>query len=145
MKPEGALAGNQQNANEHETEIESRADFLLRRLGLRWEYLEGKRILDIGAGDAELEQAAKKRNITIIPIDPRSTDVYQTSSPRGVDYIQGSAFHLPFQNNSFDLVLSHAAPPTMFIKDAEQVRIVLEEMERILKDGGEARFGPLLS
>lgn len=126
-----------------EQETEERAELILWQLGLNWEYLKGKTILNIGAGDAQLEQAAKKRNIMIIPLDPYSRDVYQGTPPQGVNYIQGSALKLPFKDQRFDLILSHAAPPTTFITSTKEVQDTLMEMERVLKDGGEARFGPL--
>ena len=60
-------------------------------------------------------------------------------SPR---FVEGRAESLPFPDHTFDLVLSHGAPPTTWTETAAQAMSVMQEAIRVTKVGGEYRFGP---
>ncbi len=118
--------------------VEKRAEFILKRLGLSWEELEGKRVLDIGAGPADLALAAAKRNVEVVSIDAKMPE----NIPGGLEYVAGDAKDLPFQDESFDVVMAHAAPPAI-LADKNEVKKILGEVGRVLRPGGEFRFGPV--
>lgn len=123
--------------------IEARARYILGRLGLSWESLKGKRVLDIGAGSAEFGAAARKQGIEIISLDRTLLDDDGTPPYQKEGYVQGSADKLPFADESFDIVVSHASIPLHAAIDRADVNRFLEEIRRVLKPGGECRFGPV--
>ena len=122
--------------------IGARADYILGRLGFSWEELKGKRILDIGAGSAEFGATARTRGIEVISLDRKVLDDEGVAPYQKEGYVQGSGDRLPFADGSFDIVVSHASVP-LHADDREHVRRFIEEIRRILKKGGECRFGPV--
>lgn len=125
-----------------ERTAEAWSEFVLTRLGLTWNQLKGKKILDVGAGLAEVEQAAKKRGIEVVSVD-QSPGTYREQGeviPHDVLYLEADAAKLPFEDNTFDLIISHAAPP-IISGSKEEVKAVILEARRVLKPGGEFRFG----
>lgn len=118
--------------------VEKRAEFILGRLGLKWEDLKGKKILDIGAGSAEVAQAAAKKGIRVFSLDINRPE----DSVGGVEYVIADAHNLPLVRESFDLVIAHAAPPALISGGKEEAKKVFYEAVRVLKSGGEFRWGP---
>lgn len=118
------------------------AEKVLHDMGLEWGDLEGKSILEIGAGLAELAQVAKKKGIDVVSLEI-NPDMWKEEGtvPDNVEYIVGDANKLPFEDGSLDLIISKAAPPTIS-KSLEEVVSVLGEAMRVLKVGGIIRFGP---
>lgn len=142
-------------------------EIFLHDLGLSWENLRGKKILDIGTGSAEFAKVAKDKGIEVVSLEKyphKWGQIYKQN------YLQAEAENLPFKKGSFDLVLSHAAPPLVFSEpisreEAEKalleaggspdtnkeqkieelkakIRQVIVEAKRVLREGGEFRFGP---
>lgn len=124
------------------TEIEERANYILGRLGLSWEELKGKRMLDIGAGTAEFGATAREKGINVVSLDRFARDSKGTTPYQKEGYVVGSADHLPFADESFDIVVSHASVP-LFATDREEALRFINEIKRVLKHGGECRFGPV--
>lgn len=123
--------------------VNERAEYILETLGLHWEDLQGKHVLDLGAGNAELARAATQRGIdTIQSIDLNPS--MQDPTVEKLDlYQKADAAALPFPDESFDLVVSHAAPPTLIdANNAPAIVAIVHEALRVLKPGGEFRFGP---
>ena len=155
-------------------ETKKRADFILKRLGLTWEELEGKNVLDVGAGSAEFGQVAQARGISVFSFDlhpywdetldeaqrrgintysPDSTEVVEEilremdikGGAKPVPYVRGNAYHLPFADESFDYVFAHAGPPVTWSRTKREQEEVLSEMKRVLQPGGTIRLSPALS
>lgn len=103
---------------------EADAHYILTMLGLDWDTLQGKKILDIGEGSPELRECAATRGITVIPLPIESGDI-----------------EFPYADQSFDYILSFALFPGAF-PDANIVESLFNEARRVLKNGGEFRFGP---
>ena len=116
-------------------------ELYLADLGLAWEELQGKKVLDIGAGPAEFENAARRRGIEVVSMDNMS-DLHVP--PRDSRYVVAEATQLPFNEGLFDIALSHmsvtnygpesAAEYTRFLQE------VLRDACRVLKRNGEFRF-----
>lgn len=110
----------------------------LKDLGLSIEDLKGKNILDLGAGKALFAQKAKEYGFSVVSFD-KYPELKKLSD---VPYVKGDAYQLPFYNNAFDLILSRAAFNTFKIEQINQLRVLVSEINRVLREGGELRFGP---
>jgi len=125
-------------------EEEDTADRILNNLGLTWESLKGKTILDIGAADAALAKAGLRRGITIISID-KDVDYldkyWKRHLPKKMSYILADARNLPFPDECFDIAIAHASVPLIHTKSRDDIRDVLSETYRVLKPKGQFRFG----
>src|SRR5690348_119091 len=84
------------------SDYETTANTYLGDLGLSWEDLAGKRILDVGAGSAGFAKAAKGRGIEVVSLDQDPKYRVFTDVP----YVQGQGRgnSLPFMDETFDLV-----------------------------------------
>jgi ubiquinone/menaquinone biosynthesis C-methylase UbiE len=110
-------------------------------LGIDFNYLKNKKVLEIGADRAFIARAAKRKGIEgIISLDINQ-EVKEELKSSGVPFIRARAEELPFPDETFDLVISHAAPP-IISPYKEIVFRVIDEVRRVLKKGGEFRFGP---
>lgn len=132
-----------ESRNEHFEDVEMRAMNVLRRLGVNWSDLKGRDVLEIGAGAGEIGRAAKKRgiNYTSLEQDPEHWKDSENFSEE-MEYVVASAENIPFDDNHFDLILSHAAPPVISSTKAE-ASATIKEAVRVLKPGGVFRFGPV--
>ncbi len=119
--------------------LTGRAEQILSNLGLTWDDLEKKKVLDVASGESALAASA-----TLLGIETNivSTDIEHPSSfpfpfdPRAKEkFIQADLNALPFPNESFDLIVSHGYP--------DGTLEVLKQASRILKTGGELRIYPL--
>ena len=93
--------------------------------------------MDIGANTAAFAKEAKKREIevTSVEISP-GKDI-----PKNVPYIVADAGNLPFADESFDIVVSHACIQEIESRPGNTKKAI-EEAKRVLKKGGEFHFGP---
>lgn len=102
-----------------------------------------KQILDIGSNTAQFAKYAKEHRISkeIYSIDIRPASLEREKS------VVGSAEALPFQNESFDLVVSLSAIPNIYIgaefsgRREQVIQQAIEEMIRVVRKGGEIRLG----
>jgi ubiquinone/menaquinone biosynthesis C-methylase UbiE len=129
-----------QKNSPNQGEIEMRAKLVMNNLGLKAEDLVGKKILDLGAGKAELAQWAKSHGINIVSLD-NGIGYTREEMPKNVNYIKGSAEVLPIKDDVLDLIVSHGSPPGISQEKQEVIKIIKEAV-RVLKNGGEFRFGP---
>jgi SAM-dependent methyltransferase len=87
-------------------------------------------LLDVGCGTGANTAAFAEQNWTVKGIDI-SEDMLRLARQRGLDVDQGDAAELPYENESFDAVVSmwlHA--------DFERFREAVVEMARVLRPGG---------
>ncbi len=119
---------------EHKT-AEERIEQNLEELNLDWETLRNQSILDLGAGEAGFAQEAQKKGIAVTCIDRHEPD----NKPANIKYVIGNADRMPFPKDSFDLIVSFGGPPSG-VESRQQLRMIISEMLRVLKPGGEFRF-----
>lgn len=106
----------------------ARLDALVR---LAEKLASGRTLLNIGCGDGYLEQAARRKNWTVISVDPDATSVERLKAV-GVDARCGLIEALPVQTHSVDVVIctevfEHLAP--------EALESGLDQIRRVLKPG----------
>jgi SAM-dependent methyltransferase len=137
-------------------------DVVLENLGISLPQ-EGM-VLDIGSGNAALlERQGMNANpdLVIVALDPFLHDAYYRKehmtedfgltdlvSPEEVPSVAGVSQELPFKDESFNMVVSHAAVPTylpLYPKNEseESFRLTFSEINRVLKPGGVAAMGPM--
>jgi len=106
----------------------------------------GKLILDVGGGRGGFASWAREHNL--------SDDIYTLDPELKTDeknkLFAGRVEELPFQNEVFDLVVSHASIPQLFsggryeeLDKKQLVESAVNEMLRVLRTEGEIRLAPL--
>jgi len=133
----------------------------LELLDLNIEELKGKKILDLGSGRLQrfprelLQKIEDKAEVVGLDItlkeeerrkEIKEAQPYLYNSDK-LGLIAASFLQLPFQDNSFDLVLSLYGMPLYLTsedekKSKENIRRSVMEILRVLKPGGEARIFP---
>ena len=95
--------------------------------------------LDLGCGTGNYTLELYKRGFQVVGVDisRRMFKIAQKKLPN-VKFIKANAYSLPFEDNTFDLVLS--VTMLEFIHEPEKV---LSEVYRVLKPGGEAVIGTM--
>jgi len=124
---------------------EQTAKRYLANLGLAWDELRGKHVLDIGVLNAEFETAARLRGVEVISVDNRVEDG-EYAPPTDSRFILANATKLPVRDLSFDYALGHMSVMNYredAYNDEEHIRYiedVLREVCRVLKTDGQFRF-----
>ena len=106
----------------------------LRRLQrkLLVESCKGKRILDIGGGTGRTGNALLQSGYEVIVLDKNEAIMrFGQESYSHLPFIQGDAYSLPFQGESFDEVILEE-----IIEHFEDQGKAIEEMLRVLRPGG---------
>lgn len=104
-------------------------------------------VLDIGAKDCQIEQAALALGIkSVVSVDKSFPDSIKRS---GLKFLENSASHLNVPDNSVDLALVKSSA-YYYTKTEEETLAILKEINRTLKEGGSqrifpARFGHIIS
>jgi SAM-dependent methyltransferase len=107
--------------------------------------VRGERVLDVGCGTGVLAREAARRvgaggEVVGLDLNPAMLAVARRRAPE-IEWHQGDAGELPFENGAFDVVVSQYA--LMFFPDPA---LALREMWRVLAPGGRlavAVCGPL--
>jgi len=99
------------------------------------EWVQEKNVLDIGAGDGLITHLVGAKGIEYEPEGVR------LAQEKGVDVIQGDAYALPFEDNSFDAVmmidvLEHFEDPRKALQEAQRVAPILYVNTPPKKDDG---------
>jgi SAM-dependent methyltransferase len=107
-----------------------------RRLVERADIREGMEVLDVGTGTGAAALAAARTGARIVGLDltPELLEVARGQAAEAgveVEWIEGDAEELPFDNDRFDRVLSNFG--TMF---APRHKVVAHELARVCKPGG---------
>lgn len=114
----------------------NRAETILSNLGLTWDDLSGKKVLDMGSGKSALANAAVLLgvNTKVFSIDIERQEGWLGLPQQAKEKIvQGDVENLPYAGESFDLVLDHGAMGFLGINEAT----------RVLRLGGEFRMYPI--
>lgn len=94
--------------------------------------IEGQRILDLGCGEGRYARKMKNRGAIVTGIDPVPQFIEQA---RSLDpesrYVEGKAEALPFEDRSFDIVLSYLS-----LVDIADLHLAASEITRVLCDRG---------
>jgi ubiquinone/menaquinone biosynthesis C-methylase UbiE len=92
---------------------------------------EKAKLLDIGTGDGYTIRLVKPEGeVAGIDTDP---EMQASAVHRGVDFQVGSAYQIPFPDNSFDLVTC-----VEVVEHLDRPHDALVEVKRVLRDGGSA-------
>ena len=96
--------------------------------------------LDVGCGTGALAARLAEAGYEVMGIDPSQgmLDVLRARAP-GVRAVTGSGTSLPFDADSFDVVLSVAV--MHHIAAPEDVRRTLAEMARVARPSGASSYG----
>ena len=122
----------------------------LEGLGFQEEDLRGKRILDVGAGSGQFVEALQQKQVASRAVSFSRFKPKRDLSQESGAFIQGVARELPCIDNSFDMVVSmYALPQTANsfgnhehrLPREEAVARVVRECLRVVRPGGEIRFG----
>ena len=94
------------------------------------------KVLDIGCGDGIFPIELAKRGYSVVGVDLNVKSVnyakyFSKRSEVKIDFLVGDACHLPFANESFDIIL--CSEVLEHIKDDEGA---IREIERVLKQNG---------
>jgi len=101
----------------------------------------GRSALDVGCGEGRFCRTLSDRGINTVGLDPAPTLIEEARRRHpGGDYRIGSAEELPFQDESFDLVISYLS-----LIDIPDVKAALQEMTRVLRPGGHLLIANLTS
>jgi hypothetical protein len=107
--PEALKPYSQEEAN-YGAVTKGRLDFFRKRIKLMIPEagIDSKKLkfLDIGASSGYMIEAALENGLIAEGIEPGSSGI-AAASERGIKLIQGTAEHLPFPDNYFDIVHSH--------------------------------------
>ncbi|MEX2436799.1 MAG: class I SAM-dependent methyltransferase [Candidatus Paceibacterota bacterium] len=138
------------NDNKEKIEISDNVKTQLENLGLTTDDIKGK-ILDIGANDGQLAKELKGvSDAEVISIDNRKDEGVSEN------VMIADARELPFENGSFDRVVSHASIPNVFLgiyseefpelskrEIKKSISKTFREMLRVLKSGSSATLAPV--
>ncbi|MEO8400139.1 MAG: methyltransferase domain-containing protein [Ignavibacteriaceae bacterium] len=96
------------------------------------ENLEGKTLLDAGCGTGWFTKKAveRKAKVTSLDISAKLVDITKKKNPAAIT-IEGSLLDLPFEDNSFDYVISSDV-----IEHTPNPFDAVRELVRVLKTGG---------
>jgi SAM-dependent methyltransferase len=101
--------------------------------------VEGRRVLDVGAGFGALALYYAHLGAEVVAVDPNEQRIrvaVEIAKRHGLalSAVVGHAQSLPFPDESFDLALANNS--LCYIVDAREHRAALGEIERILRPGG---------
>ena len=115
---------------------------------LTQERLMDGRILDIGAGLGKFSKAVKDNyGIDVVSID-NNPEMWTREGKGKVDddieYVKGDIYHLPFPDETFNLVLARAVvgQTNKSVVSFDEIKTIVEEAYRVLTKGGELRIAP---
>lgn len=142
------------------------AEEYFKDLGISLEFLEGKKVLDIGSGLNQFAKDLRKHSLDLVSVDtfyaltPEQREkVFEELTPENFEVVKkdldriikkkkdsqlvgGLAESLPFADESFDVVLAEFSMPN-HAESFSQARDFFFEIARVLKSKGEGRIYPM--
>ena len=99
----------------------------------------GKDVLDVGCGEGRFCRMLRDRGAKVVGLDPTQAllSVARERDPSG-RYVRGAGESLPFEDASFDVVVSYLS-----LLDIDDYRKAIQECVRVLKPGGRLVYGNL--
>ena len=93
----------------------------------------GKAVLDLGCGEGRYSRILQGSGAVVTGIDPVPQFINHARSldPEST-YVEGKAEQLPFEDNSFDIVLSYLS-----IVDITDLQAASQEIARVIREQGE--------
>ena len=90
-------------------------------------------VLDLGCGDGVLSYLLYEKGLKVSGIDlsEEAIEFAKNKTNNRIEFKVGSVYHLPWEDNSFDIVLSSDV-----IEHLEDVSQYLKEIKRVLKPNG---------
>ncbi|MDD4565938.1 MAG: YcaO-like family protein [Eubacteriales bacterium] len=99
---------------------------------------KGMKVLDVGCGTGFFSRflSGNTSDLEVTGVDADEAFIgfareKSRSQNQDIAFIQGNALGLPFQDNSYDVVVSHT-----FLTSISDPKKALEEMQRVCKEGG---------
>lgn len=105
----------------------------LHRYGAACELVEGKRVLDVACGEGYGTNLLAQRAKSVVGVDIAPEAVIHAADKYGRTYLAGSCTALPFETDSFDVVVSFET--LEHIGEADQLQF-LAEIRRVLAPEG---------
>src|SRR5689334_10481336 len=101
--------------------------------------LQGAHVLDVGCGEGRFCRMLRDRGAKTVGLDPTEAllAVAKERDPEGT-YVRGVGEAMPFENASFDVVVSY-----LTLLDIPAYRAAINECVRVLKPGGRLVYGNL--
>lgn len=100
---------------------------MLERVRLR----QDQRVLDVGCGEGRFCRMVAPYAQKVTGVDPTDSLLQRAASLSDQAFVKAKAEALPFENASFDLVLSYLS-----LIDIADAKAAIEEMARVLAPGG---------
>ena len=95
------------------------------------EDINGKLLLDAGCGTGWFSQRAFERGAIVTSMDLGDNLLNETAKKCNSKRVIGSVLEIPFENNSFDIIISSEV-----IEHVPNPLVAIKEMYRVLKPGG---------
>jgi len=98
-------------------------------------FSKGNKILDIACGTGKIIEILNKNNFEVFGLD-LSFEMLKIAKNRKLkNLVNSSFFKIPFKNESFDIVIS-TFDSLNNVQDIDEIKLVFEEVYRILKKDG---------
>jgi SAM-dependent methyltransferase len=109
---------------------------LARRREQFYEISAGQRVLDLGCGSGAVVASLRRRGVDAVGVDyaQAMVDVARTEYGLGEQVRRSDAADLPFETNSFDVVIANGVFHHLAVQ--EELLPALREVRRVLKPGG---------
>lgn len=115
-------------------ESKAKSPWVINKIKMHFEVSSSTKVLDVGCGGGFLSNELAKAGFNVTGTDIAEDSIkvaalYDTT--KSVKYIAADAYHLPFDDNSFDVLTAMD-----FLEHVEDPQGVIKEFSRVLKPGG---------